>query len=144
MVLVPGIGVDIGDPLVSLGVVLRYTGKIITIVALCCAFGLHWVALQSVAWTTMLFEYSKHAPLCQAIAQTFDGSHPCALCHAVTKGKKSEKKSEFQTPSAKIDLICSARVICLIPGFVQFEYGVINSSFSAIGDSPPVPPPRCL
>jgi hypothetical protein len=58
------------------------------------------VALQSVAWTTMLFEYSKHAPLRQAIAQTIDGSHPCAICHAVTMGKKSEKKSEFQAIAA--------------------------------------------
>jgi siroheme synthase len=90
----------LATPLISLGIVLRYTGKIVTIVTLCCAIGLHWVALQSVAWTTMLFEYSKHAPLRQAIAQTIDGSHPCAICHAVTTGKKSEKKSEFQAIAA--------------------------------------------
>jgi len=123
--------------------VLRYTGKIVTIVTLCCAIGLHWVALQSVAWTTMLFEYSKHAPLCQAIAHTFDGSHPCALCHLVTTGKKSEKKSEFQSPAPKIDIICLARVVRVLPTFVPFGYEAIEHSFSIIEHSPPVPPPRC-
>jgi len=52
--------------------------------------GLHWIALQSVAWTTMVIEYSKRAPLREAVAQTFDGAHPCSLCHAVAAGKKSE------------------------------------------------------
>jgi hypothetical protein len=139
---VPETSVDIGDPLISLGIVLRYTGKIVTIVTLCCAIGLHWVALQSVAWTTMLFEYSKHAPLRQAIAQTFDGSHPCALCHAVTTGKKSEKKSEFQAATAKIDLICSARTICLMPRCTLVAYPASNFAYLDIGNSPPVPPPR--
>ena len=92
----------------------------------------------------MLIEYSKRVPLRQAIAQTFDGSHPCALCQVVTTGKKSEKKSEFQIPTAKIDLICLARVLRVVPPFVGFEYGAIDYSFSIIGDSPPVPPPRSL
>jgi hypothetical protein len=138
----PDTGVDIGDSLISFGVVLRYTGQTVTIVTLCCAIGLHWVALQSVAWTTMLFEYSKHAPLRQAIAQTFDGSHPCALCHAVIKGKKSEKKSEFQAATAKIDLICPARTICLVFPFTLFAYPASSFAHLDIGNSPPVPPPR--
>jgi hypothetical protein len=124
--------------------VLGYAGRVLTIFALCCAIGLHWVAIQSIGWTTMLIEYSKRVPLRQAIAQTFDGSHPCALCHVVTTGKKSEKKSEFQIPTPKIDLICLARVLRVVPPFVGFEYGAIDYSFSIIGDSPPVPPPRSL
>jgi hypothetical protein len=86
--------------------VLLCIGRIATIVALCCAIGLHWLVLQSVAWTTMLIEHSKGASLCQAIAQTFDGAHPCSLCHAVNKGKNSEKKSDLQSPTPKMDMIC--------------------------------------
>jgi hypothetical protein len=142
VVLVPETAVDIGEPLISLKIVLHSTGKIVTIVTLCCAIGLQWVALQSVAWTTMLFEYAKHAPLRQAIAQTFDGSRPCALCHAVNTGKKSEKKSEFQAATAKIDLICSARTICLLPPFTLFAYPASSFAYFDIGNSPPVPPPR--
>jgi hypothetical protein len=80
--------------------VFRCVGRIITIFAICCAIGLQWIALQSVAWTTMVFEYSKHAPLCRAIAQTFDGAHPCALCQVVNKGKNSEKQSGLQSPTS--------------------------------------------
>jgi hypothetical protein len=122
--------------------VLRQVGRIATISALCCAIGLHWVALQSFAWTNMLIEYSKRGPLCQAIAQTFDGAHPCSLCHVVATGKASEKKSDIQSPVPKIDIICVARVIELISPFALFQYALRDFSISELEHSPPVPPPR--
>jgi hypothetical protein len=128
----------------SLALVLRCVGRIVTILALCCAIGLHWVALQSLAWTTMIIDYSKRAPLRQAITQTFDGAHPCSLCHAVNKGKNSEKKSDLQLATPKIDMICGSRAIRLVPPFRSFEYASADFSFSDIGQSPLVPPPRAL
>src|SRR6184192_3524413 len=71
----------------SLAMVFRRAALVTTVVALCCAIGLHWIALQSFAWATMIIDYSKRAPLCQAIAQTFDGAHPCSLCHVVGREK---------------------------------------------------------
>jgi hypothetical protein len=124
--------------------VLRIAGRASTILALCCAIGLHWVALQSVAWTTMVIEYSKRAPLCQAIEQTFDGTHPCSLCHIVSKGKNSEKKSSLQSAAPKIDMICVVQPIRWLPRFTVFEYAVNGFPSSDIGFSPPVPPPRFL
>src|SRR5882672_2702389 len=103
-------------------IVLAFIARSVTIVALCCAIGLHWIALQSLAWTTMLIDYSKNAPLCQAIAQTFDGAHPCSLCHAVNAGKHSEKKSDIQSPTPKIDMICVSRTTSLLQSFVPIEY----------------------
>jgi hypothetical protein len=128
----------------SLVGVIRCVGRIVTILALCCAIGLHWIALQSVAWTTMVIEYSKHAPLCQAITQTFDGAHPCSLCHAVNKGKNSEKKSDLEPAAPKIDMICEPRAISLPPAFVRFEYATSSFPSSQRRSSPPVPPPRSL
>jgi len=124
--------------------VLRCAGRIATIFALCCAIGLHWIALQSVAWTTMIIDYSKRAPFCQAITQTFDGAHPCSLCHAVNTGKNSEKKSDLQSSTPKIDMICAPRAIGLAPPFRLFDYASVDFSFCNIGHSPPVPPPRFL
>jgi hypothetical protein len=124
--------------------VLIRVGRIVTIVALCCAIGLQWVALQSFAWTSMLIEYSKGAPLCQAIAQTFDGAHPCSLCHIVATGKASEKKTEIQSPVPKIDIICVARVMQLISPVALFDYTLRDFSVSKIEHSPPVPPPRVM
>jgi hypothetical protein len=124
--------------------VFRCAGRIATIIALCCAIGLHWIALQSLAWTTMIIDYSKCAPLRQAIARTFDGAHPCSLCHVVNAGKNSDKKSDLQSPAPKLDMICAPRVIRLLPPFRRFEYALTDFSFSDIGHSPPVPPPRSL
>jgi hypothetical protein len=124
--------------------VLCRLGRIVTIFALCCAIGLQWIALQSLAWTTMLIDYSKRAPLCQALAQTFDGAHPCSLCHVVNKGKNSESKSDLQSSTPKIDMICVSRTPQLLRPFVPFKYTGRDFSSSEIRQSPPVPPPRSL
>jgi hypothetical protein len=120
----------------------RCAGRIATISALCLSIGLHWIALQSVAWTSMIVDYSKHAPLCRAIAQTFDGAHPCSLCHVVSKGKDSEKKQDFQSSTPKIDMICAPLANRIQRTFVAFEYAIRDSFSFELGHSPPVPPPR--
>jgi hypothetical protein len=96
----------------SIGDVPRCIGRIVMVLALCCAIGLHWIALQSLAWTAMVIQYSKCARLGQAIEQTLDGAHPCSLCHVVNKGTASEKKSGAQLPLSKIDIVC--RAICSV------------------------------
>ena len=83
--------------------VFRIVGRIVMIFALCCAMGLHWMALQSVAWTTMLVQNAKHTSLCKAIVYTLDGAHPCSLCHAVNAGKNSEKKSDLYAATYCLD-----------------------------------------
>jgi len=45
----------------SLAIVLRHLGRIVTIFALCCAIGLQWIALQSLAWTTDAHRITRNA-----------------------------------------------------------------------------------
>jgi hypothetical protein len=92
----------------------------------------------------MIVDYSKRAPLCSAIAQTFDGAHPCSLCHVVNKGKTSEKRSDMQSPGPKIDIICVTRAIRLMTLATRFDFAVADFSLSEQRHSPPVPPPRSL
>lgn len=122
----------------------RFLGRAVTILALCLAIGLHWLAVQSVAWTSMIVEYSQKTSLPEALARTFDGKHPCSLCHAVRKGQSSEKKSELQSLTSKIDLICSARIIRLMPRVKTCEYQSLASPVRRRAQSPPVPPPRAV
>jgi len=129
---------------ISLAKVFRCGARVTTVVALCCAIGLHWVALQSFAWATMIIDYSKRGPLCQAIAQTFDGAHPCSLCHFVSKAKNSEKKQDLRSPLPKIDMICAPLANRIERLFVPFEYTARNFFSFEVGHSPPVPPPRSL
>jgi len=122
--------------------VLRLLGRLLLVIALTLAVGLHWVVLQSVAWTAMLVKYTKQQSLGVAICQTFDGDHPCSLCHVVNKGKNSEGKPEVQSPSAKIDMICSARSFRLLVPFLRISYQTADVFAYQTGKSPPNPPPR--
>jgi len=124
--------------------VFRCFARAVAIFALCCAIGLQWLALQSIAWTAMIVDYSKNASLCQAIAETLDGAHPCSLCKIVNRGKTAEKKSDLQSPTPKIDMICASCATSLLQPFVPVEYAARDFSFDKVGRSPPVPPPRSL
>ena len=119
-------------------------GRGATILELCLSLGLHWLALQSVAWTGMLLANARHAPLGEAVAKTFDGAHPCELCQAVAAGKKSEKKSEVLPTIVKLDLICTLRTLTWLPPWASYEYPRIDFAISERFQSPPVPPPRAL
>jgi hypothetical protein len=122
--------------------VFRSIGRIVTIFALCCAIGLQWLALQSIAWTAMIIDYSKRGSLCEAVARTLDGAHPCSLCHIVDRGKSAEKTSNLQLLTPKIDMICAKRTIILTRHSASVKYMTGDFSVSQIGESPPVPPPR--
>src|SRR5437868_8418811 len=120
-------------------------GRATTILALCLAIGLHWAALQSVAWTAMLIEYSKHATLRQALTQTFDGDHPCAMCKGINAAQHSPQKQHAPSPPvSKPDLICTTRTFDFIRSFAHFRFAQGGAVFSKRGESPPVPPPRAL
>jgi hypothetical protein len=117
-------------------------GRATTIFALCLAIGLHWAALQSVAWTAMLIEYSKHTTLRQALTRTFDGDHPCAICKGISAAQHSPKKQQAPSVVNKPDLICTTRTFEFIRSFEQFQFPRSSAAFSEHGKSPPVPPPR--
>ena len=92
----------------------------------------------------MIVDYSKNASLCHAIAKTFDGAHPCSLCRVVNKANSTEKKSDLQVLTPKVDMICPTRGTTRIQPFVHFDYATTNFSVSEIRQSPAVPPPRFL
>src|SRR5207244_4882729 len=93
-------------------------------------------------WRSVIIYKPQAAPVRQALTQTFDVTHPCSLCHPFNTGKNSEKKSELQSSTPKIDMICAPRAIRLVTPFRRFDYALDSFSFSDIGKSPLVPPPR--
>jgi hypothetical protein len=119
-------------------------GRTATILALCLSIGFHWFALQSVAWASMLIANARHVPLSEAIAKTFDGGHPCGLCHAVAEGNKSEKKSEILPATAKLDLFCTPRLLTAPPPWVRYDYLRWQATIAERAQAPPAPPPRLL
>jgi hypothetical protein len=122
--------------------VLRHASRAILVLTLCFAVGGHWAALQSVAWASMLVQYSSRAPLSLAVSQTFDGRHPCGLCKGITAAQQSQKKRDAQPVSIKVDLICATRTVTLLPRYTDFVFNAFEMRAFERVHSPPTPPPR--
>jgi len=105
--------------------------------------GTHWLALQTVAWAGMIVGYSETAPLRTALAETFDGRHPCPLCKAIAAGKKSEKKNDFTLQSKKLEFPPAPdNVTPIAPSYFQFLPQADNAFAKTLFPTPPTPPPR--
>jgi hypothetical protein len=121
--------------------VLRTAARFIAVLTLCFAFGLQWIALQSIAWTGMILQNAKQTSFCEAVKRTFDGAHPCSLCHIVNKGKTSQDKRDMKS-TPKIDIMCVVRSIRLLPRFESLQYPTISFLNFELAHSPDSPPPR--
>jgi hypothetical protein len=117
-------------------------GKFMVVTALVLTTGLHWAALQTVAWTTMLASNLCDDSFSQAVDKTFDGMHPCCLCKAIAAARKSEKKSESVAPALKMEFPPMAEKTILIPP-AQFKFFPLKNTFAEYFSSEPLlPPPR--
>lgn len=68
------------------------------------AVGLHWILLQCVAWLSMAVIYTEQeGSLAEGLAMTFDGNHPCAMCHAISAAKKADGGDQPAVPSTQPD-----------------------------------------
>jgi hypothetical protein len=114
------------------------------VLALVLSTGLHWAALQTVAWTTMFASNLQSDSFVQAVSKTFDGQHPCCLCKAIAAAKKSGKKSAAVLPGLKMEFTLVAGKISLFPpapSALVLKNDILAEFFA---DKPPLPPPRSL
>jgi hypothetical protein len=117
-------------------------GKLLVVMALVLATGLHWAALQSVAWATMLAGNLRGDSFSQAVCKTFDGKHPCCLCKAIAAAKKAGKKSDAVSPVLKMEFPPVTGPMILIPP-ARFEIVPLTDAFAeSVSSQPPFPPPR--
>jgi hypothetical protein len=71
------------------------------VAALFSLLGGHYALLQSVAWSQMLWNYSREErSLLAGAEKTFGGEAPCDMCKAV---KKSKEKEEQAPPILKVE-----------------------------------------
>jgi hypothetical protein len=106
--------------------------------------GLHWAVLQTVAWTGMLFTYSRDASFKEALTKTFDGQHPCPLCKAIKQGRAEEKKQEQQQPKpgSKLDFGLVWQTTTLSFDRDREMIAALDSSAPFRAQEPPKPRPR--
>ena len=122
--------------------VTQSIGRGVIVALLCVSIGLHWIALQSVAWGVMLVAYSQSCSLREAVAKTFDGKHPCNLCKHVSVAQHAPKKPATVTAAAKPDMICAVTLRSIRNPWKNFEYATFSASICDRTDRPATPRPR--
>ena len=90
----------------------------------------------------MTINFSRTDALDTAIEKTFDGQHPCELCHFVAEGKKSESTKEVLKPATKLELISSLAFSLPTPSESPIAMTVLVVTAHSRADAPPSPPPR--
>lgn len=121
--------------------------RLTLLIALMLSIGGHWALIQSAAWAGMIVKYSRDASLSVAIAKTFDGRHPCALCKLVDGAEKTPAPAKPATPGKDLQL----KIDCLVETEVNAPVVFASSSRSSEEESsqafaraerPQTPPPR--
>ena len=117
-------------------------GFVLMLVALLQICGGHWLALQSLAWTEMLVKYSHEAQLAEAVAKTFDGQHPCALCVSIEQGKRSERHASAELAKVKPVFVLPAGGALVRCMGVPWVRALAETRGELLFEQPAVPPPR--
>lgn len=115
------------------------------VAALCSAFGLHWFLMQAAAWSWMLVEYSSSRnSIAQAVAETFDGQHPCKFCKRIEQEKKNTATAPVIPLPDKLDLKFPpmSPTAALSLAFAFQRIASIEAHAATRWNSPPTPPPR--
>jgi hypothetical protein len=90
----------------------------------------------------MVVSYSQGAPLTEALAKTFDGKHPCALCKQIAKGKATEKQSEFPPAGKKFEFSYAAVDFVFRAPTHYWTVRGLDERANPLNHAPPVPPPK--
>jgi len=123
------------------GPVFVRLGHVLLIVALLVATGGHWALFQTVAWTNMLADNLQTASISEALTRTFDGKHPCNMCHEIAAAKKSEKKSDWPSLGKKLEFT-SERPAFVFSAPGEFDWlTTFSGTFASWSEAPPTPPP---
>lgn len=109
------------------------------------ASGGHWMVLQSVAWTRMLIANARSDTLPVAIRKTFDGDHPCKMCHQIREGREAERHESSLVShehGPRLWLAVSVAALDLIaPRNHAIEAAASRPPADFVGTAPE-PPPR--
>ncbi|MDD5200896.1 MAG: hypothetical protein PHC88_13960 [Terrimicrobiaceae bacterium] len=123
---------------------LRAIGLLLMGVAMLSILGGHWAILQAVAWSQMLRDYAKDAPLSTAVVKTFDGKHPCPLCLKIARGKREQEKNPLALKIEKRTtvFVLNAGDALKHPVSGDFAFPPGKTAFHpARNSAPPVPVP---
>ena len=109
--------------------------------------------VQEVAWAGMLWTYTQERGFKRGVIETFDGGHPCALCHKAEEIHQQEQRPDGGDPRmpersprlawADMTLAESLRM----PPIIGSDLIVLQPALAACDaarrvDAPGLPPPE--
>lgn len=117
-------------------------------VLLSLTLGLHWAALQSLAWSSMFLERVQTVSVAEALRTTLDGKHPCRLCLVVREGRAAERQQEALPKGGGATVSRLEFTPATSP--LTFEFVAVPNppplqspfDYARRSDPPPLPPPR--
>jgi hypothetical protein len=122
----------------------RRLGQLLVVLTLVASLGGHWAMLQTVAWAGMLARNLQRTNLAQAVSDTFDGNHPCAMCKAIKAGRETEQQQEQQQikPGLKLELGLAQPPASLTLARAREWVAPSDASLTIHREGPPKPRPR--
>lgn len=142
-----GYGGSLGCP-TKVNKVLRIAGILACSLSLLAMSGGHLFALQSLAWVRMVIEYSRNDSIQNALAKTFSGEHPCALCLKVQKSWNEKQKQESELPLLASESFSEAVWVFELVTIPEAPTAPAQPRifdtdfFYSLSGTPPKPPPR--
>ena len=121
---------------------LRRIEQWLVVVLLVIVIGAHWAVLQSAAWAGMFVTYSRGTTVQEAWTKTFDGKHPCKLCHFVKTGQATEKKQELLKVEIKLEFTLTADTALFLTPKPVRHFTPAAECAEARANEPLLPPPR--
>ena len=106
--------------------------------------GVHWLALQMVAWMGMFALSSQQGDLAGALEKTFDGKHPCPLCSAVESGQQKEREQQQKQLVDTVNKVSAVPLVAFVlpqPTETVLFYFETAGSCDFVSIRPPSPPP---
>ena len=118
--------------------------KLLVVTSLTISIGGHWGFLQTIAWSSMLLDYSQNLTWTSALSKTIDPDTSCRICEFVQEGKQQESNQEFSKTQFKIDLVCEQREVFLNCPNVADDKIILFILHSQFHAPPNAPPPRVV
>ncbi len=121
---------------------MRRLTHIIVLAAFVFSCGGQWYVLQSIAWIKMIHDYSQMVPFTEAVAMTFSGQYPCAICKAIAEKQKSENDKLCSLEKYDKKFFPPVTIALDRPEVVPVAYRISLNSLRSRSETPPTPPPR--
>jgi hypothetical protein len=115
---------------------LRIVGIPLICLALFGLVGGHWGVSQAIAWAQMLRDYSKNAPIAEAIAKTFSGRSPCSMCTKISEEQQSETRTAAVVKFDKKAEVFLVEALGVLKKTASEDYTYVSPRPSALSSDP--------